>query len=236
MSETAEMSMSRVPAFTFLVSSLSSSTRTDRSCAPKMIIWLSMHRSASEKFVTERNGACWGPVRTWFAVSRTSFFVSIAPQPANAAAAAAMSQVPILFIPCVARIMPPPSSPVGCCRCSLALVVRIDHVALYDHDDLFRGVARAGVDRVPYIHVAGGVALVLLVLALRLAGGVAFRARPRQLRQRPLVHVERLGADRVRGRRGEEIPNDEGCNQESGLHRCFPRGPRGSLTMPAGHG
>ena len=74
MSETALISMSRVPALTFLVWSTMSSTSMLTSRTPWSIIRLSMQRNEEEKPVIDRNGAVCVPCLT-ACVSSTVFFV-----------------------------------------------------------------------------------------------------------------------------------------------------------------
>ncbi|NJK42252.1 MAG: hypothetical protein HC937_00205 [Aquincola sp.] len=87
MSDTAVISMSRVPALTFFVWSKMSSTSIETSRTPYSISVLSMQRRPAEKPVIERNGGASGPLRALCVSCRVLFSTSSVEQPAEATAA-----------------------------------------------------------------------------------------------------------------------------------------------------
>src|SRR3569832_2514489 len=99
MSDTAEISMSLVPAFTFLVRSIRSSTSTETSRTPLEIIKSSMQRNADEKLVMERKGFSCGHCLRRFAESMTGCLTPVLLQPIITMAVN-MAAMPVVAMRC----------------------------------------------------------------------------------------------------------------------------------------
>src|SRR3569832_1033701 len=161
MSDTAEISMSLVPAFTFLVCSIRSSTSTETSRTPLEIIKSSMQRNADEKLVMERKGFSCGPCLSRFAESMTGCLTPVLLQPINTMAVN-RAAMPVVAMRCRVAVFMTVFFP-----SLFAFVVGVDHVARDHHYDLFRRAARFGANRVADVHAA---ATARLVLRIRRAG------------------------------------------------------------------
>src|SRR3569623_682846 len=195
MSDTAEICMALEPAYTYLVCSTRSSTSSDTSRTPLLIMRSSMQRSAAEKPVMERNGFSFGPTLSLLAESSTGCFTPMLLQPSSRLA---VSSADMLMMP--RRRSNGVFMAASFRRVSLfALVVGVDHIAGDHHHDFFGRVTRFGADRVADVDSA---ATAGFVLSRRRAGvGAALLRRSLlglelgDLGSQQVVHVVDFGLD-----------------------------------------
>src|SRR3569623_13989 len=197
MSDTAEICMALEPAYTYLVCSTRSSTSTDTSRTPLLIMRSSMQRSAAEKPVMERNGFSFGPTLSLLAESSTGCFTPMLLQPSSRPA---VSSADTLMMP--RRRSNGVFMAASFRRESLfALVVGVDHIAGDHHHDFLGRVTRFGADRVADVDTAASAGF---VLRRRRAGvGAALLCRGLlglelgDLGAQQIVHVVDFGLDRL---------------------------------------